>query len=208
MSSAPPRSVIPTLTELPLVIETPRVRLRPQVASDADAFFPYVSDPEVAAFVTWAAHENIDETREWLRKASEMVAAGTDMVWTIEHQGAPIGCIGLHGITWAVRAVRFDKAEIGYWIAKPFWGKGLMTEAVTAAMGWGFETLGLHKITIGCFEPNAGSRRVIEKAGFRFLCRYEDDVWRDGRWFAHLRYELTASEWGDSTRTLRFKRPS
>lgn len=207
MLSAPPRPEIPKLSELPLVIETPRVKLRPQVESDADAFFPYVADPELSRMVTWAAHVDIAETREWLKKAAEMVVAGTDMVWTIEHEGAPVGCIGLHGITWGYRALRKDRAEMGYWIARPFWGKGLMTEAATGATRWAFETLGLHKVTIGCFEENVGSRRVIEKVGFRFLCRAEDDLWRDNRWHAHLRYELLSSEWADSTRTLRFTRP-
>jgi RimJ/RimL family protein N-acetyltransferase len=49
---------------------------------------------------------------------------------------------------------------------------------------------------------------VIEKSGFRYVGRLEDDVWRDGRWHAHLRYELTASEWADASRTLRFTRPA
>jgi [ribosomal protein S5]-alanine N-acetyltransferase len=207
MSSAPPRSNIPKLSELPLVIETPRVKLRPQVETDADAFFPYVTDPEVTKHVTWAPHQSIDETREWLRKSAESLAAGTDMVWTIEHEGAPVGCVGLHGIMWGLRAVRRDRAEIGYWLARPFWGKGLMTEAATLATRWAFETLGLHKVTVGCIEPNVGSRRVIEKVGFRYLCRYEEDMWRDGTWYPHLRYELIASEWADSSRTLRFTRP-
>ena len=77
-----------------------------------------------------------------------------------------------------------------------------------AVTQWAFETLGLHKVTIGCIEDNVASKRVIEKIGFRYLCRQEDDVWRDGRWWAHLRYELTAAEWGDTTRTLRFTRPA
>lgn len=208
MLSAPPRSSIPTLAELPLVIETPRIKLRPQVAGDADTFFPYVSDPELSAFVTWAAHTRIEETRDWITKGAEALAKGTDLVWTLEHEGQPCGCVGLHDITWGVRAVRYDRAVMGYWIARPFWGKGLMTEAATAATRWAFETLGLHKVTISCFDNNIGSRRVIEKVGFRFVGRSEEDIWRDGAWYAHLRYELTASEWGDSTRTLRFKRPT
>jgi [ribosomal protein S5]-alanine N-acetyltransferase len=207
MLSAPPRSNIPKLTELPLVIETPRVKLRPQLAGDADAFFPYVSDPELSTMVSWSAHTSVDETREWIRKASELVEAGTDMVWTLEHEGAPIGCVGLHGITWGVRATRVDRAEMGYWIAKPFWRKGLMTEAATAATRWAFETLGLHKLTIMCFDGNLGSKRVIEKVGYRYLGRSEEDTWRDGKWYAHLRYEMLASEWADSSRTLRFTRP-
>jgi RimJ/RimL family protein N-acetyltransferase len=208
MLPAPPRSSIPILAELPLVIDTPRLRLRPQLDSDADAFFPLVSDPEVSKYVTWAAHKSIDETRDWITKLKPQVAAGTAMVWTIEHEGVPVGCVGLHGINWAVRAVRFDRAELGYWMGRPSWGKGLMTEAASAVTRWAFETLGLHKVTVTCFEGNVGSQRVIEKIGFRFSCRAEEDVWRDGQWYAHLKYEMTSSEWGDSTRTLRFKRPA
>jgi RimJ/RimL family protein N-acetyltransferase len=118
-----------------------------------------------------------------------------------------VGCIGLHGIRWASRALRYDRAELGYWIAKPFWRQGLMTEAATMATRWAFETLGLHKVNVMCFEDNVASKRVIEKVGYRFIGRLEDDVWRDGRWYAHLRFELLASEWADSTRTLRFTRP-
>jgi [ribosomal protein S5]-alanine N-acetyltransferase len=205
--SAPPRPSIPKLSELPLVVETPRVKLRPQVESDADAFFAFVTDPELSRYVTWGAHREIDETRAWVRHGIAAVAAGGDMVWTIEHEGAPVGCIGLHRITWAVRAVRYDLAELGYWIAKPYWGKGLMTEAATLAVRWAFDTLGLHKVNVMCFEENVASRRVIEKLGFRFLCRAEEDIWRDGRWHAHLKYELTGAEWADASRTLRFNRP-
>jgi ribosomal-protein-alanine N-acetyltransferase len=208
MSSAPPRTEIPKLDELPLVVETPRIRLRPLAASDADAFFPLVSDPQLSPMMTWRAHADIAETRDWLRGSSEALAKGTDVAWAIEHDGAVAGCIGLHRITWTHLAVRYDRAELGYWLARPLWGKGLMTEAATLAMRWGFETLGLHKITVYCFDDNVGSRRVIEKVGFRFVGRAEEDVWRDGRWFAHLRYELLAAEWADSTRTLRFARPS
>ena len=208
MSSAPPRTEIPRPSELPLVLETPRIRLRPLAASDADTLYPIVSDPALSPLMTWRAHASIDETRAWIAATAEGIANGTDVTWAIEHEGSPAGCIGLHGITWAVRAVRWDKAEMGYWLAPAHWRKGLVTEAATLVMRWTFETLGLHKITIGCFDENLASRRVIEKVGFRFVGRAEDDVWRDGRWFAHLRYELLASEWADSTRTLRFARPS
>jgi ribosomal-protein-alanine N-acetyltransferase len=74
-------------------------------------------------------------------------------------------------------------------------------------MGFGFDRVGLHKVTIGCFAENTASRRVIEKCGFRFIGRREDDVYRDGRWHAHLRYEMLSSEWSDTTNALRFTRP-
>jgi ribosomal-protein-alanine N-acetyltransferase len=208
MSSAPPRAEIPKLTDLPLVIETPRLRMRPVELGDADAFFPLASEPEVSPLMLWRAHASITETREWLTASTEARAKGSEIAWAIEHAGAIIGCIGLTAITWATLAVRCDRASLGYWLAKDRWGDGLMTEAATEVTRWGFETLGLHKITVTCFEPNVGSRRVIEKVGYRFVGRSEEDVWRDDQWFAHLRYELTAAEWADSTRTLRFDRPS
>ena len=52
-----------------------------------------------------------------------------------------------------------------------------------------------------------GSRRVIEKLGFRLIGRLEDDVWRDGRWWSVLAYELTQSEWSDVSTTMRVNRP-
>jgi RimJ/RimL family protein N-acetyltransferase len=207
MSSPPPRSPIPQLADLPLVIESPRVRLRPAQESDADAVYPFVSDPELSAQLTWAAHTNIEETRTWYRGLVEQ-GCESDIVWMVEHEGAPVGCVGLHRITWSVAAVRYDRAELGYWLARPLWGKGLMTEAAHLATRFAFETLGLHKINVMCFESNIASRRVIEKVGYRFLCRAEEDAWRDGKWHAHLKFELTAGEWADSTRTLRFMRPS
>src|SRR5688572_17471824 len=109
--SRPPRAVIPRLSDVPLAVEGRAVRLRPQVPGDADAFFPLVSDPEVARFVTWSPHTEIAETRAWIAQAMDKVAAGTSMIWTIEHAGQPVGCISLLGITWRVRAVRWDRCD-------------------------------------------------------------------------------------------------
>ena len=72
-----------------------------------------------------------------------------------------------------------------------------MSEAAMTATKFGFETLGLHKITIGYMEGNEPSQRIIEGLGFRYIgLTLEDDV-EDGAWQHHQRYELTAAEWGD-----------
>lgn len=205
--SPPPRPTIPKLDELPNVIETPRLRLRPLALTDVDDLWPHVSDPALTPFMNWAAHTAKEETRTFVAGTTERVAAGTAMVWAIEHEGHASGLIGLHDIQWGKVALRVDRAELGFWLGIPLWNQGFMTEAAQGITRWGFETLRLHKVTVGCIEDNAASRRVIEKVGFRFVGRCEEDVWRDGRWWAHLRYELTAGEWGDMSRTLRFTRP-
>ena len=207
-NTTPPRPHVPDLDELSLVIQTPRLVLRPLEQRHADELYPYAADPEVSRRMSWAAHADPRETRAFVDAMITARAAQTELVWAIEREGAAIGCVGLGGIKWTFRAWRIDRAELGYWMGKPFWGQGFMSEAAYAAATWAFETLGLHKVTIGCIEGNVASQRIIEKLGFRFLATFEQDVWRDERWWNHLRYEQTAAEWADGgARTLRFSRP-
>ena len=208
LQSAPPREKIPRFAELDLVLVTARLRLRPIEESDVDDLFPYVSDPEFPRMLSWYAHTERSQTLEYIRHVRAALVNNTAVTWVIEHDGRAIGCIGLDGIEFQVRAWRVDRAEIGYWIAPPMWSQGLMTEAAHAVMGCGFEVIGLHKITVGCIVENVASRRVIEKLGFRMVGRQEEDAWRDGRWLAMLSYELTAPEWSDVSTTMRVQRPA
>ncbi len=202
-----PRTMIPRLTELTLAIETARLKLRPYVEADADAIFPIVSQRDFPKFMSWAAHADREETLEFVRGQIANVAQNRGVCWGIEIDGKVSGAIALDGIQWQVAALRVDRAELGYWLAEPLWGKGLMTEAASAVVRFAFDTLGLHKVTTRCFVDNTASRRVIEKTGFRFVGRAEDDVWRDGRWITHLLYEMTAPEWPDVHTTMRISRP-
>lgn len=207
MASPPPRSAIPNISKLPLVIDTGRLTLRPWTVDDVEDIWPIVSDPEFPKYMSWEAHKDKNVTREWLEHASRVVTSNEEVSWAIEHEGKAIGAIGFHEITWQVRAFRMDRAALGYWLAPAYQRKGLMTEAVQAVARFGFETIGLHKITVTCFADNVPSRRVIEKAAFRWVGRAEDDVWRDDKWHAHLIYELTAPEWPDVHTTMRVQRP-
>lgn len=195
--SAPPCERIPRLDDLDLVLVTARLRLRPFRDSDVDDLWPFVSDPELPRRMSWAAHTERGQTLAFIAWTRESFARGSNVAWAIEVGGRAMGSIGLDEIQYAQRAWRVDRAELGYWIAPPLWGKGMMTEAAQAVVRCGFETLGLHKISVRCITENVGSRRVIEKLGFRPVGRLEDDVWRDGRWWSVLSYELTASEWTD-----------
>jgi RimJ/RimL family protein N-acetyltransferase len=207
LSSAPPRAKIPKLDELDLVLATARLRLRAFEESDVDDLWPYVSDPALTRMLSWNAHTDRGQTVDFIRRVNAGLTTGSGVVWAIELDGRAAGCISLEGIQFELRAWRLDRAELGYWIAPPLWGRGLMTEAAQAVVRCGFELIGLHKITVGCIAENTGSRRVIEKLGFRSVGRLEDDVWRDGRWWSVLRYELTASEWSDVSTTMRVSRP-
>jgi RimJ/RimL family protein N-acetyltransferase len=208
LGSAPPLPQIPELAALDLVIVTPRLRLRAFTDDDVDPLWTHVSDPDLPRMMSWAAHTDPSQTVEFIRQVNVNRANGAGVTWAIELAGQLVGCIALDQVSFTLRAWRIDRAELGYWIAPAHWGKGLMTEAAHAVVRAGFETIGLHKITVGCLAENVASRRVIEKLGFRPIGRLEDDVWRDGRWWSVLRYELTAAEWSDVSTTMRVPRPT
>ena len=75
------------------------------------------------------------------------------------------------------------RAEIGYFLAKPYWGKGLMTEAVGKVCEYGFREFGLDKITAHVFSFNVGSARVLEKNGFECEGHLRSHYKKDGQLF-------------------------
>ena len=69
------------------------------------------------------------------------------------------------------------EAEIGYWIGVPYWGKGLIPEAVRELIRYGFEELNMEKLWCGYFDGNEQSRRVQGKCGFVYLHTNEKISW-------------------------------
>jgi ribosomal-protein-alanine N-acetyltransferase len=88
-----------------------------------------------------------------------------------------IGCIGLR----LGSDVHRKTAEMGYWLGEPFWGRGIMTEAVTAFTRFAFHTFDLHRIFAQPFASNTASVRVLEKAGFMCEGRLRANVFKDGK---------------------------
>jgi ribosomal-protein-alanine N-acetyltransferase len=101
---------------------------------------------------------------------------------------ALIGGCGFDGF----QVGKSHRAEIGYWLAKPFWGLGIMTAVVRRVCQHAFEEFGLVKITAHVFSHNPASARVLEKCGFHeegFLRKHylKDGQFIDARLFVLLR---------------------
>ena len=79
-------------------------------------------------------------------------------------------------------------AEIGYWLAEPFWGQGIATRAVRALSDWAFASFDLVRIFAAVFETNPASARVLEKAGFALEGRLRQSITKNGRTFDELLY--------------------
>lgn len=86
--------------------------------------------------------------------------------------------------------VRRRTAEIGYWLAEPFWGKGVMTDAVRAFVDYAFATYGILRVEAFVFEWNLASCRVLEKAGFVQEARLRKRVTKDGKTIDEFLYAL------------------
>lgn len=150
------------------VLTTERLVLRPLEPDDAEDLYAYASVPGVGEMAGWKHHESIDESRAILR----MLTAEKEVL-AITHRAdrRMIGTIGLHR-SWANDEEAYRQCrvrEIGYVLSKAYWGQGLMPEAVSAVIRYGFDTLGLDALTCGHFAQNSQSRRVIEKCGFQYV---------------------------------------
>jgi ribosomal-protein-alanine N-acetyltransferase len=88
--------------------------------------------------------------------------------------------VGGIGVEFGRDVHRFT-AELGYWLGEPFWGRGIMTQAVRLLTAWAFENLELYRIYATVFEGNAASERVLKKAGYTREGCLRASVFKNGR---------------------------
>ena len=146
------------------ILQTDRLLLRPWTESDAEALYKYASDPEVGPRAGWPPHKSVTESLDVIR-----TVFNSDHVWAIElkETGEPIGCIGyyLHGES-NIDIGEHD-AEVGYWVARPYWNLGICTEALRSMIDYCLRTKGFQTLWCDYFPGNLASGRVMEKCGFR-----------------------------------------
>lgn len=146
-------------------LETERLILRKIRMDDAEDMYSYGSDPEVSKYVTWNQHQNISDSKAFIEFILNQYNNGNIAPWGIEYKdsGKLIGTIDF--VAWNTT---HKFAEIGYVIAREYWGKGITTEAATELIRFGFKKMDLVRIQAKCFVENIGSERVMEKAGMSF----------------------------------------
>ena len=171
------------------VLETERLRLRPWREDDAEALFRYASDPLVGPAAGWAAHTSVEDSRNVLRTI--LIKPETWAV-TVKGSDEPIGSVGIFP---GHEPRQNGEYEIGYWIARPFWGRGFAPECVRALLSYYF-AFGAERIWCAHAEGNDKSRRVIEKCGFhyQFSALWQAPV---GDVRNSLYYAVTAEEFDD-----------
>lgn len=149
-----------------MTIETERLILRPWREDDATALFKYAGDPDVGPIAGWPPHRSVEDSLEVIRT---VFAAPEVYAVVLKDTGEPVGSCGIMFSDGLHSAdMRRGEAEIGYWIGKPYWGRGFIPEAVKALLSRSFNDLALDAVWCGYYDGNTKSKRVCEKSGFRF----------------------------------------
>lgn len=152
-------------------LETPRLFLDTWQTSDWTAFRPIANDPEVMRHITGGAPWTDEKIQLFVSRQIETYRTRGFCRWKLEEKetGKLIGFCGAN--FWRDAA----DPEIGWWLARPYWGRGLATEAAAPALRDIFERVRLERIISVARPENTGSRRIMEKLGLQFSCEFESE---------------------------------
>lgn len=147
-------------------LETDRLILRSWSIDDAESLYKYAKDPAVGPIAGWSPHTSVENSREIIRK---IFSAPETYAVVLKESGEPIGCVGiLMGDNLHVGVGAEEDVELGYWLGVPYWGQGLIPEAVNCILEYCFTVLQIERVWCGYYEGNVKSRRVQEKCGFKY----------------------------------------
>ena len=153
-----------------MTLETERLILRRWEDSDAESLFDCAKDPDVGPIAGWPAHQSIEESRDVIKNVFFFWVA---YAICLKSDNKAIGAIELKLNGHTDMTERDDECELGYWLGKPFWGQGIVPEAVMEMLRHAFEDIGMTKVWAGYYDGNEKSKCVQEKCNFRYQWKSE-----------------------------------
>lgn len=162
------------------LFENKKFILRNNQKGDEVDIAKYINDKIIARNLATVPYPyKLQDAKKWLVETlKEQKKKDPERVsFVIVIDGEIVGAIGLNKI------MKNHKAEIGYWLARKHWGKGIMPEVVKIVSNYGFKKFGLKRIYAGVYSFNPPSMRVLEKNGFKLEGILKKDVKKDGKLF-------------------------
>lgn len=182
-------------------LETKRLILRPPITKDAAAVALHLGNPLISKTTLHIPYPySRTDARMWIQKSKEAVKNFTAITFVIvlKKSNEIVGAIGLHPNT------EHNRAEAGYWIAVPFWNRGIATEALQEILAFGFNELAFHKIYATHLLENLSSGRVMVKAGMTREGRLREHYKKGDEYVSVIQYGITRKAFDQ--RYLRKKR--
>lgn len=142
-------------------LETDRLRLRPYLASDAEALAELAGAREIADTMISVPHPfSVDDARAWI--ANSAAYGSAHFAVELRESGELIGSSEVRDID-----TEHSQAELSFWIGVPWWGRGYATEAAALALDYGLRELGLNRLYAYHMVRNPASGAVLRKLGMR-----------------------------------------
>ena len=162
--------------------------LRKFKESDLASLVKYANNYNIAKFLTnMFPHPYTEENgRDYLS-----LAINHPGIFAIDVDGEVVGSIGLFPQT----DIHQKSAELGYWLAEPFWGNGIVPQAIGEIVEYGFKTFDIVRIYARPFSTNQASQRVLEKAGFTCEARHKKALYKNGEFMDELVYVTFKDEY-------------
>ena len=154
---------MPDVFDEPAVLRTDRLLLRQITESDGPALFDIFHDDQVTEHYAWDTFTSVEQGHELAERTARAFAQRESLRWGLIPHGSE-QVVGTCGFTRVSEENRF--AMLGYDLARPYWRRGLMTEAVTAVLRFGFEQMALNRVEALVMAGNVGSMTLLSRLGF------------------------------------------
>lgn len=160
-------------------------KLRAWNINDLNSLVKYANNPNIAKNLTNGfPHPYTEENgKKFIEMATKNLPT---TIFAIEINGEACGGIGLHLQT----DIQQKNAELGYWLAEPFWSNGIITKAIKEITDYGFKTFDINRIYARPFGTNIASQKVLEKAGFKLEAKFEKTLFKNGEYLDELIYAI------------------
>ena len=181
---------------LPVLIGR-RVLLREPREDDAVRLYEFVRDPEVTRFLAIDPPASPDDTRFFIEKCHEHRRQDREYVFVIADVATdqPMGVIGLRHLDGPMRT-----AQVGTWVARSHWGRGINAEAKQLLLDFAFGTLELHRIEARIAVDNHRSRHAFERLGGRCEGRLRESFFKNGGYHDQDLFVVLEQEWRNRAR--------
>jgi [ribosomal protein S5]-alanine N-acetyltransferase len=161
-------------------------KLRKFEETDIESLVKYANNYKIARFLTDSFPYPYFEEHAKAFIANANAEKSPNLIFTIEVSGEAAGAIGVHPQS----DIHRKNAEMGYWLAEPYWGHGIVTRAVREMVAIAFERFDINRIFARPFSSNPSSQKVLEKAGFRLEGRFEKTLIKNGEYLDELVYAI------------------
>ena len=173
-----------------MILETERLILDTWRPTDWTAFRPIATDADVMRYITGGAPWTDDQIRNFVERQIKLYAERGFCRWKLLDKAAR-EMIGFCGVGFWRNG---PDPEIGWWLTRAHWGRGLATEAARPALRDAFERVRLERIISVAMIENSASRRIMEKLGLEFDCEFESEGFRLVRYaMDRARYEARSA---------------